>query len=266
MVRHVERVMGTVFSFDLRDPDVDEGALADAVAWLHWVDATFSTYRDDSDVSRLDRGEVRLEQCAPELQTVLDLCATASEASGGFFTATVDGRLDPSGLVKGWSVEEVSRRLERAGSRRHSISAGGDIRVVGGGRPGQPWRVGVAHPLRPGELAAVVSITDGAVATSGTAERGAHVVNPHTGRPATALASVTVVGPDLTWADAHATAAVARGSGARAWLAGLGDYEAIGITAEGLPWWTPGFPAYGVVPHRKPSGGVQQPFSHLAEA
>jgi thiamine biosynthesis lipoprotein len=264
-MRHAEHVMGTVFSFDLRDPRPHDDALADCIAWLHWVDATFSTYRDNSEISRLRRGEIRITECSPEVAWVLDLCAQASLRTDGYFSAMPSGQLDPSGLVKGWSVEQVSQRLERAGSRRHCVNGGGDVRVVGGASPDDPWQIGVAHPLHPGELATVVSIRDGAVATSGIAERGTHIVDPMTGRPATELASVTIVGPDLTWADVYATAALARGHGARSWVGTFSDLQALAVAADGSAWWTPGFPAYGVVPHSPLSGNGQQAVSNLIE-
>src|SRR2546423_1948241 len=101
MVRHVEQVMGTVFSFDLRDENVDENALADAVGWLRWVDATFSTYRADSDVRRLDRGEVRLAPGAPQGRTLLELCAGARPARGRYLTPAGERPLRPAGFVEG---------------------------------------------------------------------------------------------------------------------------------------------------------------------
>ena len=129
-----------------------------------------------------------------------------------------------------------------------AVLGGGDIQCVGEREPGQPWRVGIAHPLRPGSLALVVTGRDFAVATSGSAERGAHIINPHTGAPATDLASVTVVGPTLAETDAYATAAYAMGAAARDWLETLEGYEAFAITPAGSAWQTPGFPAYTAVP------------------
>jgi thiamine biosynthesis lipoprotein len=262
-MRHAEHVMGTVFSFDLPDPALADGALHDAIEWLHWVDATFSTYRDDSDISRLGRGELRVEDCPREVADVLDLCVEAAQRTDGYFTATPGGHLDPSGLVKGWAVEDVSRRLTAAGSRWHSVGGGGDIQMAGGHT--EPWRVGIAHPHHPGQLAAVVEVGDGAVATSGTAERGSHVVNPRTGAPATELAAVTVVGPELTWADVYATAALARGADARGWLANLCGYDALVIGADGSTWCTPGFPAYLADSHSQHTEKPQQAVSNLIE-
>ncbi|MFF5856586.1 FAD:protein FMN transferase [Streptomyces sp. NPDC012751] len=238
-LRHAEEVMGTVFSFDVRggEPAAVRAALAEAVAGLHRADAVFSTYRADSDVSRLARGELDLDGCAPEVAGVLELAARAERVSQGWFSARYRGVPDPTGIVKGWAAERAARALAAvAGVRGVSVNGGGDVQLLGAPEPGRPWRVGVADPLRPGGLAAVVSTAgtrELAVATSGTAERGAHIVDPGTGRPAAVdLVSVTVVGPRLTWADCWATAAFARGSReGLAWLESLPGVEALLITA-----------------------------------
>lgn len=200
-LRHAEEVMGTVFSFDVRggEPTAVRAALDEAVAGLHAVDEVFSTYREHSQISRLARGEVTIEECAPEVAEVLHLCAEAERLSDGWFSATYAGRFDPTGLVKGWATERAALRLVEAGVAGVSVNGGGDVQLCGVPGPERPWRVGVADPLRPGGLAAVVTAagTDRlAVATSGTAERGAHIVDPRTGKSAvTDLVSVTVVAP-----------------------------------------------------------------------
>ncbi len=239
--------MGTVVSFDVPafvGEGGEEGVLGQAVRWLHWVDAAFSPYREDSDVSRYGRGSVTLAECVPELTEVLDACAEISALSGGYFTARLGGKLDPSGYVKGWAIERAAEMLSAAGSAEHSVNGGGDVQCVGDRGPGQLWRIGIADPLRPGSLALVVTGRDFAVATSGIAERGPHIVNPHTGQPATDLASITVVGSGLTLTDAYATAAFAMGSAARDWVESLDGYEAFAITARGTDWQTSGFRAY----------------------
>ncbi|MCD0484453.1 FAD:protein FMN transferase [Streptacidiphilus sp. ASG 303] len=240
--------MGTVFSFDVRDAGrgrrraAVEDALREAVVWLHRVDAVFSPYREDSQISRLDRGETALGECDPDVALVLEWCEEASRETGGWFTARPAGRLDPCGLVKGWAVEQAARLLREAGSRSHSVTGGGDVQTTGGPAPGRPWRIGVAHPLLPGRLAAVVSGYGIAVATSGTAERGAHITDPHTGRPATALASVTVVGTGLTEADTWATAAFAMGPACVARLEAREGLEALAVLPDGALRRTSGFP------------------------
>ncbi|MCX5387307.1 FAD:protein FMN transferase [Streptomyces sp. NBC_00083] len=240
--------MGTVFSFDIRDrptPAVHR-ALARAVRHLHRVDAVFSTYRPDSHISRLDRGEIRLADCPPEVHEVLSLCARAVHDSEGYFSIVPADTLDPSGLVKGWATEAASQLLYEAGAHNTCVNGGGDLQLRGRAADSIPWRVGIAHPLRPGTLATVVTAPhDLAIATSGTAERGAHILDPHTGTPVTTLASLTVVGPRLTMTDTFATAAFARGHGAREWLEALDGYEAFAILPDGRQWRTSGFGRYG---------------------
>jgi thiamine biosynthesis lipoprotein len=243
---HVEHVMGTVVSFDLRFADESRRApmrtaVADAVQWLHRVDDVFSTYRHNSQVSRLGRGEIGLADCDDDVAEVLELCAQVGRETDGYFSSNYRGGLDPTGLVKGWAIQRASELLASAGSAHHLVNGGGDIQAVGGSAPGVPWQIGIAHPLVPGGFASLVHVTDGAVATSGTAERGAHVLDPFTGRPAVELASVTVVGRDLIRSDAYATAAVAMGQRAQRWLERCTGYEAFAVAADGFGWRTSGY-------------------------
>ncbi len=247
-VRHAEAVMGTVVSFDLRDPRIDRGALAAAVAWLHHVDATFSTYRPDSVIRRLDRGELSPAECDDDVREVLALCEQVADQTDGWFSVDVGGGLDPSGLVKGWAVERACRMLTAAGSASHGVNAGGDVRVAGEAAPGRPWHIAVAHPAAAGRLVTVVRGTDLAVATSGTGERGRHVIDPKRRRPADALLSVTLVGASLTMVDACATAAFAMGDEARDWLEARPDLEGFAVTRDGRCWWSSDFPRIGLVP------------------
>jgi thiamine biosynthesis lipoprotein len=230
---HVEHCMGTVFTLDVRTPGDWSAAISEAVAWLHHVDAVFSTYRADSDISRIGRSELRVEAADPEVSTVLDLCAEVQVATGGAFTAMPNGRLDPTGLVKGWAIERASQLLTAHGASDHAVNGGGDMQLRGSAGTGRPWRVGIADPNDRARVLAVLAGADLAVATSGTAERGAHILDPFTGRPATAVASATVVGPSLTRADAYATAATVLGRDALGWIAGVPGYELLLVTADG---------------------------------
>ncbi|WP_079125520.1 FAD:protein FMN transferase [Streptomyces lushanensis] len=251
--------MGTVFSFDIRDPRTPaiEAALAEAVAWLHHVDEVYSTYRPDSVVCRLARGDLAPHQCSAEVREVLALCKSAVRASAGWFSHLVGGVLDPSALVKGWSVERASQILHESGARHTCVDGGGDLRLRGEAAPGVPWRVGVAHPLRADELCAVVTGRDDlAVATSGTAELGARIIDPHRGTPAECYASLTVVGTHLAMSDAYSTAAFAMGPTARDWLESLDGYEGFAVTPDGRTWHTTGFP--GETPRAGGHGDVRR--------
>jgi thiamine biosynthesis lipoprotein len=242
--REVRHIMGTPVGIDLRDArEID---VEPAFEWLRYVDATFSTYRDDSDISRLERGEINLAECRPEVDEVLTQCMVLGHETRGYFTVRPAGRLDPSGLVKGWAVAGAAERLAAEGAENFCINAGGDI--VARGRPGPDrlWRVGIRHPEDVGRLAAVLALEDQAVATSGEYEQRNHIADPRTGRRPTGLLSVTVVGPDLALADAYATAAFAMGTDGPAWTTTLTGYEAMCITSGHRVLQTPGLSRHRV--------------------
>jgi len=230
----VRHIMGMPVGIQVAgDADVDP-----AFDWLREVDATFSTYRDDSDISRLARKDATIADCRPEVDEVLTRCLELERATAGFFSVRAAGRLDPSGLVKGWAIDGAAARLA-AGSL--CINAGGDVLARGRPAPDRLWHVGVRHPVELERLAAVLAVEDLAVATSGEYERGAHIVDPHTGARPRGLLSVTVVGPDLATADAYATAAFAMGADGPEWLATLDGYDAMCITDDHRVLSTPRF-------------------------
>ena len=222
--RYVEHVMGMPISLALRGRHAadEEGrtAWAEVMAALRAFDRTFSTYRDDSGVSRLRRGELTLADCPPEVGEVLALGEEAERDSGGAFSVGRTGPdgttvLDPNGVVKGWAADRAAAAL----------------RTLDPDAP--PWRIGIEHPHDPGRLIAVVPVTTGAVATSGTAHRGQHLVDARTGRPPSGVASVTVVAASLTIADIDATAAYARGEDAARWLGARPGRTGLVVWADG---------------------------------
>ena len=225
--------MGMPVTVTVRDPAAEPSGLDPLFAWLRDVDARFSPYRRDSEISRIDRGELALAAAHPDVREVLERCAALKRETRGAFDARAAGRLDPCGLVKGWAVDRGAALLD---AESCCIDAGGDVLVRGG-----PWRVGVRHPLRAGRLAAVLELADGAVATSATYERGAHILDPRSGRPPAGVLSVTVVAAALATADAAATAAFAMGREGPAWTARLPG--AMTVLADRRVLTTPGFDA-----------------------
>jgi thiamine biosynthesis lipoprotein len=225
--------MGTVVTIDVRDADFDTPAIDAAVRWLHGVDETFSTYREDSEISRLGRDEISTAACSPDVRDVLRRCEEMRVRSKGCFDIRYGEQLDPSGLVKGWSVERAATMLEAAGARNFFINAGGDVIARGAPEPGRRWRLGIRHPERADRVAAVLAISDIAVATSGLYERGDHIIDPRTRLAPRGVVSVTVAGPSLTDADAYATAAFVMGEPGAAWVAAIDGYDVLLITADG---------------------------------
>lgn len=249
--RHVDHVMGMPISLALRgrhaDDRIGRAAWAEAMAALRDVDRVFSTYRPGSFISRLSRGEISLADCPPEVAEVLALGARAAQESGGAFRLRLPGpdgkrRLDPSGVVKGWAVERAAQPLRLLEDTDFSLSAGGDLVCRTLDEASGPWQVGIEDPHHPDRLIAVVPVRTGAVATSGTAHRGAHLVDGRTGQPPVGIASVTVIAASLTHADIDATAAYALGVDAAHWLEARPGRTALVVWADGTttstrcPW------------------------------
>lgn len=235
----VEQVMGLPVSIHLRGVSLPPSRpvfVDEVFAQLHRIDALFSTYRPDSQISRLAAGELAVNQCDPLIGEVLELCEHAHVVTGGAFDPLLPAPsggyvLDPSGLVKGWAVERAARRIGECFEGDYYINAGGDIALAS--RSGIAWRIGVEDSRPGGGLIGVLPLTGGGVATSGTARRGAHIIDPSTGRPSGALLSVTVNGPSLTWADVLATAAFVRGPDSLDWLGGLDSHAALLVHPDG---------------------------------
>lgn len=240
--RYVDHAMGMPISLALRGRHTHDHAALEAwselMADLREVDRVFSTYRDDSFVSRLARGELTVADCPTEVVEVLGLGHRARIESGGAFDVrrrSPGGSLvlDPSGVVKGWAVERASARLHALPDTDFCLSAGGDMVCHTDDPDGVPWQIGIEDPGDPTSLIARVPVWRGAVATSGSAHRGAHIVDARTGGTPSRIASVTVIAETLTWADIDATAAYALDDEAIRWLRGRPHHTAIVVWAEG---------------------------------
>lgn len=253
-VSRLETVMGTVIVLDVyARPAVTSAQLAqirqlmdDASASLHRADEVFSTWREDSPVSRLRRGEISAEEAPAEVAGVIAACGAARELSGGWFDPwAMPGGFDPTGYVKGWAAQRALAVLAAAaGACGAMVNAAGDIASSGRMPAGQPFRIGIADPAAPRRLAAIVELT-GAVATSGSYERGPHLIDPHSGQPAARAASATVTGPDLGLADALATGLAIAGAGGLAFVEAIEGYAGLVIGFDRTRQSTPDFPFAG---------------------
>lgn len=249
-ILHVEPVMGTTVTLDVRDLHLTRAELARAVlagvAALHDADRMFSTYRPDSAVSRLRRGSCRPQELPSEVVAVLVRCAAAAEFTHGWFDPwAMPGGFDPTGLVKGWAAQRALRAMTRWGVRHAVVNAGGDVAVLGdasGVADRSGWLIGIQDPFRPSGLLATVRSRGQCVATSGAYERGSLAIDPVTGRAVYRLASATVIAADLAMADACSTAAAAHGHDAIGWLVQASGVEALLVTQDGELLTTPGWP------------------------
>jgi thiamine biosynthesis lipoprotein len=205
------------------------------------IDHRFSTYKPDSEISRVNAGLPR-QHWSQEMTTVLDLCERTRQATGGYFDISTPAGLDPSGLVKGWAINEAAKLLQRQGIYNFYLEAGGDIQTSGHNSAREPWRVGIRHPFNRHRIVKALQVAGQGVATSGTYIRGQHVYNPH--EPDAKLndiVSLTVIGPNIYEADRFATAAFAMGRSGIGFIQQLGGFEGYAIDAGGTATMTRGF-------------------------
>ncbi|MCW2780906.1 MAG: ApbE family protein [Marmoricola sp.] len=216
-------------------------AVTTMFAELREVDQLFSPYIESSEVRMLARGEKSLEDCHPDVRDVAGRCASATRLTGGLFDPITPGRTwDPSGLVKGWAAERASRHLADVSDLDWCLNAGGDVVVLA--PSGLPFTVGIQDPRDGARVLHAIERLGGAVATSGTAARGAHVYDPRSGASVAARwLSVTVVGPSLELADVLATAAFVAGDGWLRLLASTPGYDGLAIAPDGTSATTPGW-------------------------
>jgi len=220
--RHVQvcPVMGTVASAHViggaADGDV-RAAVESCFDVLHHADRVFSMYDSASDVRRIARGELRIADADPWVAEVEAACDGAEFETRGLFSAHAGGVFDPTGYVKGWATERAARAhllplLNVPGVQAVGLDVGGDLQVFTAEESDWTWNIGIVDPSDRAQVIATVPVRNGAVATSGGAERGAHIVDPRTGAAATGIRSATVIAESLTRADVWATAIVAAGA------------------------------------------------------
>ncbi len=210
------------------------------------VDNCFSPYKEDSEICRINRGEIPEAGQSPGMREVLALCERTKLESEGFFNiARPDGFLDPCGMVKGWAIRNAALQLKRMGLENFYVDAGGDIQAGGKNENGEDWRVGIRNPFDPAEIVKVVVPKGGGVATSGSYVRGPHIYNPHTGvYGSDDIVSLTVIGSDVLEADRYATAAFAMGREGIFFIERMAGLEGYEIDASGMARMTTGLARY----------------------
>lgn len=236
--------MGMPITVEVVDPGVTEVDIANVFAYFRSIDETFSTYKAASEISKINRAELREEEYSDEMKTILVLSEQTRQETQGYFDIYHNGTADPSGIVKGWAILQAAHMLKAAGWRNFYIDAGGDIQVAGK-KGSNLWRVGIRNPFNRQEIVKVLAVTDKGVATSGTAIRGQHIYDPH--HPLTPLidiVSLTVIGPDVYEADRFATAAFAMGKKGISFIEQLSGFEGYMIDASARATFTSNFERY----------------------
>lgn len=238
--------MGMPITVEILDAGANTNVFSDI--WSHFssVDRKYSTYKKDSEISKINNG-LQTTKWSPEMKTILRLCEQTKQETGGYFNIIHNNKRDPSGLVKGWAINNAAKLLLARGFQNFYIEAGGDIQVHGLNAEKKLWRVGIRNPFKRTEVVKIVAVTTSGVATSGTYIRGQHIYNPH--KPdglVKEVASLTVVGPNIYEADRFATAAFAMGKAGIEFIESLASCEAYMIDDKKQAVFTSGFEKYVV--------------------
>lgn len=243
-MRQTRLLMGMPITIEVIDATATQSDLDKVFAYFVSVDETFSTYKDTSEISKINRGELAAAEYSKSMKTILGLSEQTKRETYGYFDIWHDGVCDPSGIVKGWAIQTAADMLRAWGFQHFYVDAGGDIQVAGH-KDGYPWRIGIRNPFNRAEYVKVLALTDQGVATSGTAIRGQHIYDPYNpNAPLLDMASITVVGPNVYEADRFATAAFAMGKKGIQFIEKLVGFEGYMITTDARATFTSGFERY----------------------
>lgn len=245
-MKDVRAIMGMPVTIEIADSDTAQSSLEKAFEYFTYVDKKFSTYKIDSEISEINRGERSPHEYSDDTKEIFARALqTKTETDGYFDIQTPQGLIDPSGIVKGWAIQNVANMLRELGHSHIYVEAGGDIQTYGLNAEGGRWSIGIRNPFNRFEIIKVLYPDGRGVATSGEYIRGDHIYDPHTKKPVqTPVVSFTVIGPDIYEADRFATAAFAMGERGVSFIEKLSGFEAYSVTADGVATMTSGFQAY----------------------
>lgn len=241
-MKRTRLLMGMPITIEVVDPHVTDPDIAGIFDYFASVDRMFSTYKKDSEISRLNSGELTKKQVSADVRQILQLADDTRRESNGYFNINHNGKIDPSGIVKGWAIFNAATLLKNHGFHNFYVDAGGDIQISGKNEKAERWTVGIRNPFNREEIVKVVWLDNKGIATSGLYVRGDHIYNPHKpGDPITGIASMTVIGPNVYDADRFATAAFAMGEKGIQFIEKLPGYDGYMIDEKGIATMTSRF-------------------------
>lgn len=246
-MKRQQEIMGMNVVLEIADKNVGESIFDKIFSCLRDVDERFSPYKKNSELSRMNRGEISADNLSQEMKEVLKLSEqTKNDTNGYFDIRKPDGSIDTCGMVKGWAIQRASEILDKEGFKNYCLEIAGDIQVKGNNSEGKPWAIGIRSPVEPfTDIIKVLSVSDRGIATSGSSARGEHIYDSHTKKPAqSSIISITVIGPNIYEADRFATAAFAMGERGIDFIEGLSGFEGYSINRDGIATMTSNFNKY----------------------
>jgi len=237
-------IMGMLVIIDIVDSNVDEKIFEEVFNYLNSIDKRFSPYKTNSELTLYNNKKINKKNLSDDFKQIIYLSEDIKKKTAGFFDILYKGKLDPSGLVKGWAIYNAKLLISEQGYKNFYIEIAGDIEVVGLNHDNKKWIIGIRNPFNKKENVKIVYLSNRAIATSGTYERGNHIYNPLTNKLATDIESITVIGPNIYEADCFATACFAMGINGINFLEGLNGFEGYMIDHDGVATFTTNFEKY----------------------
>jgi thiamine biosynthesis lipoprotein len=242
-MKKTQLIMGMPITIEVVD-EINQQDFEAAFNYFEQVDKKYSTYKLDSEISQINNGLPK-QKWSSEMKDVLKLCEQTKNETRGYFNIEHNGKLDPSGLVKGWSVNNVAKQLLSKGYTNFYVEAGGDIQVQGNSKDQNGWVIGIRNPFKTDEIIKIVKISNQGIATSGTYIRGQHIYDPFdSDKIIDKVKSLTVIGPNVYEADRFATAAFAMGEQGIHFIESMPDFEGYMIDSNMIATFTRGFKKY----------------------
>ena len=269
-VRRARYLMGTVLELSLfAESERAERASRAVFEEVSRLESLLSSWRDDSEISAFNRQPVGkpLSVSPDTLACVASAIDWARRTDGvfdptkkprGFECVQIDHEtgtltwrdrkhsLDLGGIGKGFALDRARVVLESLGETRALLNFGGQILALDAPPGLDGWPVLVRDPHDPAESAGSYTVTQASVATSGSYERGGHLVDPRHGTVVVTSGSATVLHRSATAADALSTVAVVAPERIEdhldetaASLLRLGGEEHHESASPGLPTFTP---------------------------
>jgi FAD:protein FMN transferase len=238
-------LMGMPIIIEIVDTNANISYINRVFEYFRYVDKKFSTYKKSSEISKINNKLIDLKSVSEDMKEILKLCELTKKETNGYFDILKNGKLDPSGLVKGWAIKNAAKILQQSGFENYYVNAGGDIQVHGKNKDGDHWKIGIQNPFNLKEIVKALKINEEGVATSGIYIRGQHIYNPFDPKSdLTDILSLTVIGPNIYEADRFATAAFAMGKNGIEFIDKLPGFEGYMIDKEGVATMTKGFEKY----------------------
>jgi thiamine biosynthesis lipoprotein len=244
-MKETRKLMGMTVTVEIVDDNATIEAIENIFIYFKYIDEKFSTYKETSEISAINRGEIKEKNYSEDMKEVFALSEKTKEETKGYFDIKKpDGKYDPSGMVKGWAIRNAGLQLERAGFKNFYVDVGGDMQVHGLNAEGKVWSVGIKNPFNQDEIVKVVYLSDKGMATSGTYIREQHIYNPHKEGTLNEVFSLSVIGPNIYEADRFATAGFAMGREGIYFIESIPGLEGYMIDKDGLATETTGFEKY----------------------